>query len=182
MNHPIQFIRTSVFKPNECEGIINLLDDLTSNTAEVMDTPGKSWARRCDISWVPRSADTADIYNPIEQSFNDAAHFFGFQIDRIQELQYTIYTPFDFYRMHTDNGHNEPGVLKRKLTMSINLSGPNTYLGGRLKVKTQSRAKTTKVEGQATIFPSFLWHQANPVWFGKRKAIVAWALGQEPFR
>jgi len=182
MNHPIQVIQKKVFEPEACADISGDLEELATEPAGIMAGNGFGLARKCELSWVNRSPELEYIHKPIETAFTEAAEFFGFTIDRIEKLQYTVYHPFNWYLMHTDCGHNEPNVLRRKLTMSINLTEPSDYIGGRLKVKTQDGEQPTKQTGQAAIFPSFLWHRANPVLLGTRKAIVAWALGEEPFK
>ena len=182
MNHAIQIFRKKIFNPVDCPKIISDLESFKKERGGMMSDRGDGFARQCELSWIARDSKLEYIHKPIEDAFTEAAGFFGFTIDRIEKLQYTVYRPFNWYFSHTDCGHNEPNVLRRKLTMSINLTDPSDYVGGRLKVKTQEPKQPTKVDGEAAIFPSFLWHKANPVWFGTRKAIVAWALGEEPFK
>ena len=181
-NHPIQWLERSIWTPDQCDKVIRTLDALGSDKAAVMGgKPGRSKARNCNITWVPKEHQYGWIYEDIERVFNEAADFFMFDIQEMQQLQYTTYYPWNYYKKHTDNGHSEVGVQTRKLSMSVNLSPPLSYSGGRLRIWAQTGRKTTKAQGTATVFPSFLWHQANTVWAGTRKALVAWAIDEEGF-
>ena len=181
-NHPFQVFKKTIFTEDECVSIIKDLENVPVIPAETMDL-GRSWLhRRCDIQWVSRQKHLAYIFDPILKVVTDASEFFGFQISGVQPLQYTTYKPLGFYLSHVDNGHDEEDVITRKLTLSINLSPPEAYLGGGLSVRTMNRDNVDKSQGVATVFPSFLWHRANPVFLGKRRALVAWAVGGEPFR
>jgi PKHD-type hydroxylase len=181
-SHPIQVFKTKVFTEEQCSSIIRDLANVPVIPGETMDA-GRSWLhRRCSIQWISRQTSLNYIFNPVLDAMTEAAAFFGFQFDRMQPLQYTTYKPLGFYMSHVDNGHNEESVLKRKLTLSINLSPPKSYLGGGLSVRTNDCHQTDKTQGLATVFPSFLWHRANPVFLGKRRALVAWGIGEESFK
>tara|TARA_B100001142_G_scaffold94267_2_gene96081 strand:- start:5071 stop:5622 length:552 start_codon:yes stop_codon:yes gene_type:complete len=181
-NHPFQVFKTKVFTTEQCNAIIKDLENVPVVPGETMDA-GRSWLhRRCDVQWVSRQANFNYIFDPVLKAMTEAAQFFGFQLDKIQPLQYTTYKPLGFYMSHVDNGHNEETVLKRKLTLSINLSPSSSYIGGGLSVRTNDNHKIDKRQGVATVFPSFLWHRANPVFLGKRKALVVWGLGEESFK
>tara|TARA_Y100001938_G_C7922814_1_gene345363 strand:- start:121 stop:672 length:552 start_codon:yes stop_codon:yes gene_type:complete len=181
-NHPIQVFKTKVFTEKQCDSIIKDLADVPIVSGETMDA-GRSWLhRRCNIQWISTQTNLDYIFNPVLNVMTEAAEFFGFQFDRLPPLQYTTYKPFGFYLSHVDNGHNEDAVLKRKLTLSINLSPPRSYVGGGLSVRTNDSHKIDKTQGMATVFPSFLWHRANPVFWGTRRALVAWGIGEESFK
>jgi PKHD-type hydroxylase len=78
----------------------------------------------------------------------------------------------------------------RKISMTLNLTDPNSYQGGDLKfdfgphVPSDSRLRVVeeaKPRGSAIIFPSFIDHCVTPVVQGTRYSLVLWANG-EPWK
>ena len=72
--------------------------------------------------------------------------------------------------------------------MTINLSDPNNYEGGDLKIDTKDLSEESvhtltqiKPQGSLVVFPSYLYHQVTPVTKGTRYSLVVWCLGK-PFR
>lgn len=84
---------------------------------------------------------------------------------------------------------NESYIGKvRKLSMSINLSPPNSYEGGDFEIEYSEghyREKRTisdmKNQGSVIVFPSFTPHCVMPITKGTRYSIVVWMLG-EPWK
>jgi hypothetical protein len=86
--------------------------------------------------------------------------------------------------------HNPSSAGKiRKLSMTVNLSLPNSYKGGNLKFDfgphaTNNRYHTCKEirpRGSVIVFPSDRFHQVTPVTEGVRYSLVLWSLG-EPWK
>lgn len=180
-NHPIQWIERPLWTPDQCNEIIETLNTLEPKKATTGRNVQRIKIRNCTISWVPKFEEYGWIYSDMEKVFNEAADFFMFDIQEMQQLQYTTYYPLNYYRKHTDNGNNLEKVKNRKLTMSVNLSPPGSYTGGRLRIWAKGKRGPTKAQGVATVFPSFLIHKATTVWRGTRKALVAWAINEEGF-
>jgi PKHD-type hydroxylase len=175
----------SVFKPAECSLIISLAQLRQQHTGKVLHAKRGStlsMARRCDLAWLAPEDDTKWIFDrlwPIMQEQNAA--IWNFDIDRISALQYLHYGPLNWYARHVDNG--SPAVATRKLSMSIQLSAPSDFVGGRLRIWSQSPERhASDAQGSVTIFPCYLPHQANPVWWGSRHALIAWCHGASPLR
>jgi predicted 2-oxoglutarate/Fe(II)-dependent dioxygenase YbiX len=67
--------------------------------------------------------------------------------------------------------------------MSVQLSPPSTFIGGKLRIWGQQPERhASSLQGSVTIFPCYLQHQANPVWWGSRHALIAWCEGKSPLR
>jgi len=171
------------FDPDECDKIQQLCDQETVSIASVID--GKSvisrLSRNCKMAWLRRDGPNDWLYSRVERLFDDVnKRTLRFNIDgELETLQYLEYGFGNFYGTHTDNGADQ--VAERKLTMVIQLSDPSEYWGGRLRVYGQTKERHAPRErGHAAIFPSHLWHRANPVWRGKRKVLVAWKRGTKP--
>ena len=75
----------------------------------------------------------------------------------------------------------------RKLSMTLNLTDPNSYEGGDLMFdlgKNEgdiSTATEARNQGTIIVFPSFLYHCVSPVTKGIRYSLVNWSLGR-PFK
>jgi|TARA_B100001094_G_scaffold318405_1_gene361924 PKHD-type hydroxylase len=135
------------------------------------------------------------------------------EFSHFENFQFTNYTnrPHlgggDFYTWHTDSGpvgniHCEKTGMVRKLSITIQLSDPDDYEGGRFEwlepggsfdnlrsidntiyldnIK-QSAPFSAKTKGSIIVFPSDVHHQVTPVTRGTRESLVGWLLGY-PFK
>jgi len=180
MNHIQQWTETPhLFSGVECDQIQQQCADVLLDRATVVGVK-KSLARTCQSGWLEGSDQTAWIFDRIrEEAMRVNDEQFNFELRHMEILQYLEYGFGQFYATHTDNGAKE--VATRKLTMVIQLSDPSEYLGGSLRIfSSLPQSHATKGRGNAVFFPSHLPHRANPVWQGRRKALVAWFRGQKP--
>jgi PKHD-type hydroxylase len=70
----------------------------------------------------------------------------------------------------------------RKLSISIQLTNPEEYEGGELKLYDGDEDKTNvmdKTQGTLIIFPSYVLHEVMPVTKGTRNSLVAWVTGPQ---
>lgn len=171
------------FKPEEIDQMQALTDNLSVEEADVI-RGGVSFrnllSRNCKSGWLFEEPENEWLFARITDLIarvNDRT--FRFEIDHIEPLQYLEYGFGQFYNKHVDNGDDE--VATRKLTMIIQLSDKSEYLGGRTSIDSMAKSRHAPRErGSVAIFPSHLPHKAHPVWYGKRKALVAWARGKRP--
>jgi len=104
--------------------------------------------------------------------------FFQFELDRIESLQYTTYKKNQYYRDHLDIMYKSPSNAVRKLSFSVQLSGPDDYKGGDLLLKISSDpTQVKKTRGTVIFFPSYVLHEVTPVEQGVRKSLVGWVTG-----
>ena len=71
-------------------------------------------------------------------------------------------------------------MLFRSLSAVIQLSDPTTYTGGDLQLFDCSEypnPEEIKHQGTIIFFPSFIFHQANPVTSGLRHSLAVWFEG-----
>jgi PKHD-type hydroxylase len=193
MKHVNQFTWGSIFSEEECDTICSTASDYTRGKGQVL-TNGTGGikdllARNCELAWIPNSTNTAWMYmriNEFVQAVNE--QWLNFELDgRMEALQYLEYGFGQFYGWHQDNGSD--AVATRKLTAVIQLSDPSDYIGGSTKIDSQTFTengkfvdRAPKARGSITIFPSHLRHFATPVFWGRRKALVAWFHGSRPLR
>tara|TARA_R110002020_G_C16164045_1_gene763577 strand:+ start:84 stop:707 length:624 start_codon:yes stop_codon:yes gene_type:complete len=92
----------------------------------------------------------------------------------LETIQFARYDVGDHYDIHFD-GFKETG---RKLSMSVQLSDPEDYEGGLLKIGLPNNPVTVTTEqGSVACFPSWMPHTIEPVTEGTRYSLVAWGHG-----
>lgn len=125
--------------------------------------------------------------------------FYGFHQDGGSDRQsaYKRYikgvTPIEMIEGNLPDGYvsgkkNGEWIGKnRKLSVTVNLSDPNTYEGGDLMFDAGEHAedgvkeiiaKEIRPRGSVCIFPSFVPHCVTPVTKGVRHSLVMWSLGR----
>lgn len=139
--------------------------------------------RQSGVGFFTKSADTEWVFNRVRdlaKTFN--AQFWNFDLKFLECLQFTIYnSQGDFYTRHVDMRYQALEV--RKLSMSIQLSDPDSYQGGDLRlfrVGDQYDA-APRQRGTVVAFPSYMAHEVTPVTHGTRYSLVSWVVGP-PFR
>lgn len=169
--------------------------------------------RQGEVKWFsppqfPMPQNIVDKINEQVQNAMDVCEW-PFALDWIENFQYTIYNARedaltgDFYTWHTDHGgetnYCDRGFPShRKISMTIQLSDPDDYEGGKFqwlepnsqfdrmqrgktKIDVDTSIRTLPFSCQALgsmcLFPSFLYHQVTPVTRGTRVSIVGWYNG-----
>tara|TARA_R110002012_G_scaffold321723_1_gene550944 strand:+ start:1440 stop:2015 length:576 start_codon:yes stop_codon:yes gene_type:complete len=108
---------------------------------------------------------------------------FGFDINQLQALQFSIYDSKykGKYDWHQDIQWTSDELYHRKLSVVIQLSEPNEYVGGNFEIQNSEFTKQEKTDmkqkGSVIVFPSFLTHRVTPVTKGKRKSLIGWLVG-----
>jgi PKHD-type hydroxylase len=194
MRHIHQFTWFELFDQKECDDVCKLMSEHPSiNGVSSMLSQKPSFrdklARNCKLAWIPMDQRSSWIYMKLRnQIMHLNERWLNFDLNgEIEALQYLEYGFGQFYGWHTDSGHNE--VATRKLTCIIQLSDPSDYVGGKLEVQSQTFTPqghyvkyAPQRRGTVIVFPSHLLHIARPVWWGRRKALVAWFRGNQPLR
>jgi 2OG-Fe(II) oxygenase superfamily len=129
------------------------------------------------ISWIEPDAASDWLYRRIASVFEDVAYHLGIRVTAIADpLQYTVYRAGMHIDWHADSLRS--GALVRKLSLSVQLSGPSEYEGGGLEFHADSpEVVLGRLRGTAIVFPSFCAHRVSRVTSGERRALVAWAYG-----
>jgi len=171
----------NVFSEDEIEDIIILGRRLTSKRAETGDQGADCLdVRRSHISWIVINDQTKSLYGKLSQAVKDTNEkFFQFDLTMIEKLQFTEYCHSErgFYDQHMDplywnNPHN------RKLSFVVQLSDPDEYEGGELKLYyAKEPTVIQKEKGLIVFFPSYVLHEVTPVTKGTRRSLVGWVHG-----
>jgi PKHD-type hydroxylase len=169
----------NAFTKEECQTIVNIAKDKglikgkTKGETDVRDSK-ISWLYPIDgIDWVFRRV--TDI------TLNLNERFFNFDLFGINEgFQFTNYeAPSGKYGKHVDRATN---MLVRKLSISIQLTDPEEYEGGELKIYDGDDEKASvmdKAQGTLILFPSYVLHEVMPVTKGERNSLVTWVTGKQ---
>ena len=105
------------------------------------------------------------------------SQFWKFDISEKMEVQIMKYVPGDHYdEWHMDVGNTER-TASRKVTFTIQLSDPEEYTGGDLKISSMESDPRVRTQGSATMFPSFISHSVRKVETGTRYCLVGWIHG-----
>ena len=142
--------------------------------------------RKRDINWIEKEKNGIDntwLFQRIANMTVEAnTRLFNFNLFGMFEgLQYTVYNGNEdgFYCKHVDHGKN---FYKRKISVVIQLSDPDSYEGGDLLTHTADSA-TVMPRGLGTtiLFPSWMLHEVTPVTKGIRRSLDCWVSGP-PFQ
>jgi len=168
----------NAFSKEECQTIINIAKDkgLIKGT-----TKGKSDVRDSKISWLYPIDGMDWVFRRVTDIvLNLNERFFKFDLFGLNEgFQFTNYeAPSGKYGKHVDRSAN---IAVRKLSISIQLTNPEEYEGGELKLYDGDEEGTVmdKAQGTLVIFPSYVLHEVMPVTKGERNSLVTWVTGKQ---
>ena len=129
---------------------------------------------------VDLSPDSRWIFERLATYISAANFWYRFDVTGIGEpLLYAEYPAGGGFGWHIDCGAGE--TCRRKISVSLQLSGEGEYEGGGLEFATTGEAEDARGEGTIIAFPAFVPHRVERVTAGTRRALVAWAYGP-PFR
>jgi PKHD-type hydroxylase len=180
---PVNFysFSTNVFSKEECEKIIKISKEskLFKGT-----TLRKSNIRNSNITWLYPGDNMEWVFDKATNVIlNLNEKFFKFDLTGIMEgFQFTEYkSPSGKHGKHVDR---ITGMQIRKLSIVIQLTNPNEYEGGELKLYDgidEEAVIMNKEQGTLIAFPSYVMHQVTPLTKGKRNSLVTWVTGN-PFK
>jgi len=105
-------------------------------------------------------------------------NYYGFSIKHLEgKIQISRYHEDDngHYTWHMDVGAH---AAERKLSLSIQLSQPSDYEGGRIGFfYSRNEVYASRDRGAIITFPSWVMHHVTPVTKGVRYSLVAWVTG-----
>jgi PKHD-type hydroxylase len=143
-----------------------------------------AYIRRSKTVWLNPNDTPEWLWKHFEMVFGRVnQEHFGFDLYGAESFQYTVYESGNSgeYKWHADTVMLPDGYV-RKLSMSILLSNPDEYEGGRLILSPQGNPIVAEERaGRGYFFPSWIPHCVTPVSRGVRKSLVIWAHGA-PFK
>lgn len=171
---------TAALYPEEIEELKKKDDwDYEKKKPKSADTPDDS-IRKTKLNWLPLNHK----YNKILTGYIEHANkiMYHYVLSKFTPCQFARYDVGDFYDYHQDAGHNIVEYEKetRKLSMTVQLSDPNTYEGGNFYFYNGHKDETEpeiQEQGSILVFDSRMWHRVSPVTKGVRYSLVSWILG-----
>jgi PKHD-type hydroxylase len=170
---------SDIFSDKELDAIKILGQRLNPSRATTGNPQDLLNHRRSFVSWIHANYSTSWLYQRMTDLVNENnKKYFQFDLDMIEKLQFTFYDSSEngCYKQHVDplqwtNPHN------RKLSFIIQLSDPNQYEGGEIKLYTGQEITIKKQKGLIVFFPSNILHEVTPVTRGERYTLVGWVHG-----
>ncbi|ETX29928.1 2OG-Fe(II) oxygenase [Roseivivax isoporae] len=172
---------SDAFSGVDCDRILDLVAGAPANDARLVGRQRDHNLRRADLVWLDDLPGTGWVMDRIVDLVRRANRaVFDFDLSEFAESpQVARYGAereghFDW---HADIGDG-PLAARRKLTMVVQLSDPETYRGGALEIMPSAAVVTAAARrGAATLFPAFLLHRVTPVTGGARHSLTVWAHG-----
>jgi len=103
-----------------------------------------------------------------------------YDLTYLSQIQITKYNAGGFYTWHCDYGvDNDSHKNTRKLSASLLMSDPTTFVGGDLEFINYNgkKVKAPREIGSMTVFDSRLPHRVTQLTSGERISLVAWMYG-----
>lgn len=138
--------------------------------------------RSSSVKWIPKDSQWTWLYKKLMDMVVEANNtLWKFNIHSvIDQIQYTEYYASNngHYDWHQDFGPGGPSL--RKISVTVQLSGPDEYEGGDLEYWRggQDIEKAPRNKGVVFIFPSYMMHRVSPVTKGTRRSFVLWVGGE----
>jgi len=169
----------NAFSSEECAHLTDTFTRIDATDGGLVAGRFDQKVRQSALAWLPDSEDFAWVDARLARIAADAnRQLFGYALDGFDEqLQLAAYGPGHYYDWHIDRGQGSVAG-RRKLTLSVQLSKPDAYVGGALEINADGHpSQIPRNQGTAVAFASTTLHRVAPVISGLRHSLVAWAHG-----
>jgi len=171
------------FSNDDCDRILAIADRQEQRQGSLKRDTINMSIRDSQVSFLDNNAETAWIY---ERVFKTVDHlnqqYWRFELAGSEPFQIATYTSDGHYKYHLDLG-GQPPMNRRKISLSVQLSGPEDYDGGEFEtLASHDPVVAPKTKGSFILFPSWVLHRVRPVTRGVRRSLVAWIVGNNPLR
>lgn len=185
---PYWFSLEHRLSPRQCEDVISAGKALNLESARVRLIEGqevdsiKSIRESNSAFFNPRH-QLESLLEPYVKRANKLWNFSLYGWECVQFGEYNVGGFFDWH-MDTQLGNLEVNDV-RKLSITVNLSNPESYCGGDFEIaNTQGQPlkmpqAALRQQGTVVVFPSFLNHRVTQVTTGTRYSLVQWIHGPD---
>jgi len=169
----------NIFTEEDINKILRDAKELSLMNAEVSNSGGNDNIRKSKVCFLPQNEKFEWIYKELRDvvvQINDQV--WNIDIDSMGEkIQYAEYDVNDHFSWHSDVGSTDIET-RRKISVTVQLSGPEEYEGGDLQFWIGPYPHTVnKKKGTIIVFPSVIPHRVTQITKGKRKSLVIWITG-----
>lgn len=169
--------RAEMFTSEELDQIVATGKDLSMQQGVALGSEPSY--RSSQISWINVLEQHNWIYNTLAWNVQTVnKDYFEYDLTHIEPLQFTEYDSAyqGHYGCHLDIGRNMGS--SRKLSFILQLSDPEEYQGGEVRLHhTDKPLVLPKERGKLIFFPSWTLHDVTPVTQGIRRSLVGWVAG-----
>ena len=166
-----------LFSPQECETLIGfaLNQDPESGKVFWLDGADKNKEIRSCTQFFMSEDRYPGLYEIIKNVFK-SSNLWKLSISSVPSVHIIRYVNGDYHLRHTDWSIEKN---RRKLSMTVQLSLPEDYLGGEVVLYAGPEDALIPTEvGMATIWPAWTLNEVTPITEGERWCLVAWAEGE----
>ena len=159
--------------------ILNVVNKSSLSDASIFSTyEPMQTIRRSKICWISDEWIKKLLWEYVLKANKKS---FQIDVENRSEIQFTEYRHNEngHYDWHHDVNWNGQKGFDRKLSVTIQLSDSNDYVGGDFEFEEIKTNVNFKSLGTIIIFPSYLRHRVSPVTFGVRRSLVAWFYGPQ---
>ncbi len=176
---------SDAFTKVECDRIVAAIAKMPTDEALLVGRNRDLNLRNAELVWMDDVGNLSWVMTRlIELVSHSNKHQFNFDVREFAESpQIASYDAAKggHFAWHSDIGHGL-AAGKRKLTLVLQLSDPDTYDGGDLEIRPSAHIQlANRAQGSVSVFPSFELHQVTPIKRGIRHSLTVWAHGP-PFR
>jgi PKHD-type hydroxylase len=164
------------FSALECRAILEMAEALPEHRSVLHRHTGEQ-IRDSGIRWLYAEQGAGWVFDRINARVDEYNAKYWYDIQPIRSGQLTRYGVGQEYRNHVDIGAGP--MSRRKISVSIELTDPESYEGGGLEV---GGDRVELRRGDMALFSSMMLHRALPVTSGERWSLVCWILGEAPLR
>ncbi len=174
----------SHFTPEQCDQIIQealKLPEYEATLGPSSERIDNQW-RKSTIRAIIRNSTWNYLFNELDKIVAQVNREW-FQVDYnfLPAIQFATYDSETggFYKRHQDVFLG-PLKTQRKLSITVQLSDPETYEGGDLKfldVGQHPKIENMRTRGTVCVFPSIVFHEVTPVTHGVRHSLAGWYEG-----
>ena len=188
---PLQFwcVFPDAFSAQECAQLTERFQQLDAAEGGLVAGRFDQKVRQSALVWLPDDDDSAGngagefswVHTRMARLAADAnSQLFQYALEGFDEqLQMAAYGPGHYYDWHIDRGRGSTAG-RRKLTLSVQLTPPDAYLGGELEINADGHPfQAPRAQGTAVVFASTTLHRVAPIVSGLRHSLVAWVHGPQ---
>lgn len=140
-----------------------------------------SQSRVAQVSWLDEEGPGSWVFDRLLAVIaNSNRNSFDFKLDECAECMQVAWYDAEngaFFDWHIDVGLGALAA-RRKLTLVVQLSEPESYGGGGLETNADGNIRTaSRCVGAALVIPSFMLHRVSPVSTGTRYSLTLWSHG-----
>lgn len=171
----------NAFSRHECERLCAAFHELDARDGGLVAGRFDQKVRQSALVWLPEGDAFDWVAQRVTRLAADAnRETFRYALDGFEEqLQLASYGPGHYYNWHIDRGRGAVAG-RRKLTLSVQLTDPEKYVGGALELNADGHPFQVPVDqGAMVAFPAHTLHRVAPVVSGNRLSLVTWVHGPD---